>query len=180
MLRRALPALFLLAALVGIAPAVRGDDPAPAAKDSTSCTEVIDAPRAKVWAAYTTKEGLESWGVAHASVDLKLGGLMRTHYDPKGKLGDAKTIENEIIAFDPERMIALRVQRAPEGFPFPKAVKSIWHVVYFEDAGEGRTRITCKGLGYGSDAESVKMRGFFEKGNEHTLAELKAHFAKAD
>lgn len=177
---RRLSVLLLALALVGSAASVRGGDPAPEAIDRTSCEVTIDAPPAKVWAAYTTKEGLESWCVAHASFDLRLGGLMKSNYDPAGKIGDPKTIENEVLAFDPERMITLKVKKAPEGFPFPAAVKTIWHVLYFEDAGDGRTHVTCRGLGYTKEAEHQKMRSFFARGNAHTLGQLKEHFKKAD
>jgi hypothetical protein len=34
------------------------------------------------------------------------------------------------------------------------------------------------GLGYGSDEESKKMRGFFAHGNAYTLKKMQQHFAK--
>ena len=58
-----------------------------------------------VWAAFTTKEGQESWNVAHAEIDLKIGGKMLTHYDPAGRIGDPNTIENIILCFEPRRML---------------------------------------------------------------------------
>jgi uncharacterized protein YndB with AHSA1/START domain len=58
---------------------------------------IVAAPVKDVWAAFTTKKGQESWMVSHSEIELKIGGLMRTHYDPKGKIGDPKTIENTII-----------------------------------------------------------------------------------
>lgn len=180
MIHRTTSVILLVVGLAGLSASVRGDEPAADPKDSTFCEAVIDAPRAKAWAAYTTKEGLESWCVAHASIDLRLGGIMKTRYDPAGELGDSKTIENEILAFDPEHMIVLKVKKAPDGFPFPTAVKKIWHVLYFEDADSGRTRVKCRGLGYAQDEESQKMRAFFAKGNAHTLEELSAHFKKSD
>ena len=62
---------------------------------------VIEAPVEAVWAAFATKEGQESWNVAHAEIELKIGGKMRTHYDPKGQIGDPNTIENRILSFEP-------------------------------------------------------------------------------
>jgi hypothetical protein len=50
--------------------------------------------------------------------------------------------------------------------------------MYFEEAGANRTRLRLVGLGYGSDEESTKLRGFFEKGNAYTLKKLQEHFAK--
>jgi uncharacterized protein YndB with AHSA1/START domain len=56
---------------------------------------IVNAPLDQVWAAFTTREGLESWMAAHAEIELKLGGTMKTQYDPKGTIDDAKAIEND-------------------------------------------------------------------------------------
>jgi uncharacterized protein YndB with AHSA1/START domain len=138
---------------------------------------VVAAPLRDVWAAFTTKAGQESWMAAHSEVELKVGGLMRTHYDPKGTLGDPKTIENTIISYDPGRMLSIRVTKAPEGFPFPNAVKAMWTVIYFEAAGPQATRVRIVGLGFGGDEESKKMRAFFDRGNAFTLKKLQERFA---
>lgn len=137
---------------------------------------IIDAPVAEVWAAFTTKEGVESWMVAHGDVDLRVGGLMRTHYDPKGVLGDPNTIENTILSFEPMRMISIRATKPPESFPFKKAVTSMWTVLHFDELGPQRTRVTCVGLGFGEDEESQKLREHFDKGNAWTLEKLSEHF----
>jgi uncharacterized protein YndB with AHSA1/START domain len=138
---------------------------------------IIDAPVEAVWDALATKKGQEAWNVAHAEIDLKVGGKMLTHYDAKGKIGDPNTIENVVLAFEPKKMLAIKVGKPPEKFPFKEAVKNVWHVMYFEDAGPGRTRLRLVGLGYGSDEESKKLLAFFEKGNAFTLKKLQEHYA---
>lgn len=139
---------------------------------------IVAAPVKDVWLAFTTKKGQESWMVAHSEVDLKVGGLMRTNYDPKGRIGDSKTIENMIISYDPERMLSMRVTKPPEGFPFPNAVMNMWTVIYFEAVGPQSTRVRFVGLGFGADEESVKMRAFFDRGNAYTLKQLQERFAQ--
>ncbi len=139
---------------------------------------VVNGSVDEVWAAWTTKKGLEAWMVAHAEFDLRIGGKMRTHYDPEGKLGDPTTIENTIICYDPKRMLSIKVSKAPEGFPFPHAVKSMWTVIYFEAEGSTRTRVEVVGLGFGDDEESKEMREFFDRGNAQTLRQLQSHFAR--
>jgi uncharacterized protein YndB with AHSA1/START domain len=139
---------------------------------------VVDASVSEVWKAYTTKEGLESWMVAHADIALKVGGRMRTHYDPKGALGDPKTIENTILSYEPERMLSVKVSRVPAGFPFPIAIKTMWTVVYFEPIGPLKTRVREVSLGFGDDDESKKMREFFDRGNAATLVQLQKHFSE--
>jgi uncharacterized protein YndB with AHSA1/START domain len=138
---------------------------------------VVAAPVDAVWAAFTTKEGQESWNVAHAEIDLKIGGKMRTHYDAAGRIGDPNTIENTILSFEPRRLLVLQVQNPPEKFPFKTAIKKMWTVIYFEEAGLSLTRLRVVGTGYGDDEESQKLRSFFEKGNAYTLKKLQEKFA---
>jgi uncharacterized protein YndB with AHSA1/START domain len=140
---------------------------------------IVAAPVKDVWQAFTTKEGQESWMVAHSEIDLRVGGLMRTHYDRNGVIGDAKTIENMIICYDPERMLAMKVHKPPEGFPFPTAVKTMWTVVYFDADAPQTTRLRVVGLGFGDDEESKKMRAFFDRGNAFTLKKLQDRFSLA-
>ena len=104
-------------------------------------------------------------------------GTMRTVYDPKGHLGDPSTIENTVIAYEPLRMLALRVSKMPTGFPFPNAIKAMWTVIYFEPTTGGTTRVREVSMGFGSDEESEKMREFFDRGNTATMTALQRRFA---
>jgi len=151
--------MTLLAALV--ASAARAAEP--------QVTEgFINAPVAEVWRLFTTAEGFKATGVAHADVDLKVGGAIRSHYDPNGTLGDPNTIVNEILAYEPEHMLAIRIKQAPANFPFKNAMRSTWTVIYMAPAGS-MTQVRVVGLGYGDDPESKAMREFFAKGNRETL-----------
>ena len=137
---------------------------------------VIEAPVDAVWAALATKEGQESWNVAHAEIDLKVGGKMRTNYDPKGVIGDPNTIENTILAFEPNRLLVMQVANPPAKFPFKDAIRKMWTVIHFDEAGPGRTRLRIIGVGYGDDDESRKLQAFFDKGNDYTIKKLQAKF----
>ena len=110
--------LAVALALIALAGPLRAQDPL--------VTEgVVDAPPDSVWKAFTTAAGLESWMAPHASVDLRIGGVMQAVYAPDAQVGGPSTIENTILAYEPTRMLAIRVSRAPEGFPFPNAVRNI-------------------------------------------------------
>ena len=150
----------------------------PADENTQVAEGIVDAPLDAVWNALATKKGQEAWNVAHAEIDLKVGGKMLTHYSAEGKIGDPNTIENIILAFEPKKMLTIQVGKAPDKFPFKEAIKNVWHVMYFEDAGDGRTRFRLVGLGYGTDEESKKLRAFFEKGNAFTLKKMQEHFQK--
>jgi uncharacterized protein YndB with AHSA1/START domain len=128
----------------------------------------VNAPVADVWRLFTTSEGYLATGAAQAEVRLAIGGEIRSHYDPKGKLGDAETIVNEILAYEPERMLALRIKQAPASFPHRDAIAGTWTVIYFNPAGD-MTQVRIVGLGYDDSPASQAMRKFFAEGNRWTL-----------
>lgn len=138
---------------------------------------IVNAPLDQVWAAYTTKPGLESWMAAHADIDLRVGGVMKTQHEPKGSTEDAGAIANTILSFEPQRMVSLKVAKFPEGFPFPAAIRNMWTIVYFEAQGDKATRVREVCLGFGPDEESRKMREFFARNNAYTMELLQRHFA---
>lgn len=137
---------------------------------------VVNAPVAEVWKGISTAEGYKMWGVAQCEYDLRIGGSIRTHYKPDGRIGDEGTIEQEILAFEPERMLAFRIAKPPAGFPFKEAWKGTWSVITLTDLGDGRTHMRLAGMGYTADPESQAMRKFFLTGNEWSLKKAQAHF----
>jgi uncharacterized protein YndB with AHSA1/START domain len=139
---------------------------------------VVDAPIQDVWRMWSTSDGYRALGVALADVDLRIGGLIRSRYSANGALGDEQTIENEILAFEPPRMIAIRIHRPPANFPFKQAWKRTWTVVTLTELDGARTQVRAASLGYGNDEESLAMRRFFERGNDQTLKMLMSHFAR--
>jgi uncharacterized protein YndB with AHSA1/START domain len=151
----------------------------PQSYESIVSEGIVNAPPVEVWKAWTTSEGLQSWLAPHADIDLRIGGLMRTNYSAAGKLDDAESIANRVLAFEPERMLTIQVAKTPESFPFKNAVKSMWTVLYFQPTTDGKTLVRVVGLGFSTDEESQKMKAFFARGNAFTLEELQAHFAGA-
>lgn len=136
---------------------------------------VIDAPVRTVWDLFTTREGMESWAVARAAIELRIGATWRTSYTATSTLQDDTVIETEVLAFDPGRMLAARTTRPPAGFPFRTAIRQTWYVIYLEPLGDARTRVVHRMFGFTEDEESRKMRAFFERGNAYELRQLAAH-----
>jgi len=142
----------------------------PASASAPQVTEgFVNAPIAEVWRLFTTSDGFKTTGAAQAEVDLRVGGLIRAHYDPKGSLGDPETVVNEILAYEPQRMLALRIKQPPASFPYRDAVAGTWTVIYFTPSGQDMTHVRIVGLGYRDEAQSQAMRQFFENGNRATL-----------
>jgi hypothetical protein len=112
----------------------------------------------------------------HVDVELKIGGKLKTQYDAKGSVDDATAVENTILSYEPFRMLSIKATKAPDGFPFPNAIKNMWTVIYFSPVGRQRTRIRIVSMGFRSDDESRKMREFFDRGNAFTLKQLQQRF----
>jgi len=170
------PGLLLIAVLL----LVPGGRTGAGAEDAPSFVNegVVNAPVEDVWKVWTTSEGYKALGVALADVDFRIGGLIRSRYSANGTLGDAETIQNRILAYEPMRMIAIRIDKPPASFPFKEAWKNTWTVVTLTPLADGRTHIRGASMGFGSDPESVAMRRFFERGNGDTIRMLADHFAK--
>ena len=136
---------------------------------------VVNAPAEAAWKAWTTKAGLESWLVGKTEIDLKIGGVWLTNYSKESNLKDDSTIHQEILAFDPGRMLAFRTTKTPANFPFP-VITQTWTVIHFEDAGAGKTRVLARMHGYGEGDQFARMRAFFERGNKSELDKMVEFF----
>jgi uncharacterized protein YndB with AHSA1/START domain len=141
---------------------------------------LIEAPVEKVWDAWTTTDGLKAWLAPHAAIDFRIGGAMRTNYSSIGTLDDPGSIENTILAYDPLRMLSMRVSKAPVDFPFPNAIYAMWTVLYFDAVSPTHTRVRVVANGFGSDDESQRMRAFFNRGNASTLEQLASGIGPRD
>jgi uncharacterized protein YndB with AHSA1/START domain len=138
---------------------------------------VVDGPIEEVWKVFATSEGYKVLGPALAEVNLGLGGTIRSRYRSDGTLGDAETIENTILAYEPPTMMALRISKTPQSFPFKEAWKSTWTVITLVTVENGKTLVRAASLGFGTDEESVGMRRFFEAGNQAVIENVQRHFA---
>jgi uncharacterized protein YndB with AHSA1/START domain len=140
---------------------------------------VVDASIDVVWDAYTLRERMEEWQVGRTDgMTLEIGSTFRTSYDAESSLDDDTVIESELLAFDPDRMFATRILRAPGDFPFPNAILDTWSVVYLEPVGENRTRVTIRMFGFDDGEESSAMRAFFAWGNPYEFEKLEEYLAR--
>lgn len=133
---------------------------------------VVNAPRAELWRRFTTAEGLTSWQTPLASIDLRIGGQMRSNYNAKGVLGDETTIAHAIVSYVPESLIVFSNTKAPKGFAWPTQFARISTVIQFDEVAPDRTRVTVSGVGY--RPEDAEMYAFFQTGNAFMLESLKA------
>jgi len=148
--------------------------------ERTLVTELdIPAPVKEVWTAFTTAEGFKSWAVKQAEFDFRVGGEMRTSYNAESTLRDEHTIVNKVLAFEPERMLAIQNAQAPKGFANAHLFQQTWSVIYFEPVSQEVTHVRIVGMGYGEGADWDDIYSKFEAGNAYTLELLRKKFAGA-
>lgn len=129
----------------------------------------VNAPIATVWELFTTPAGYAVLGMPQAEVDLRLGGLIRSRASATGSLGDPDTLIAEILAYEPERLLALRIRQAPAGYPHREAIAGLWTVIHFTPSGTDMTHVRIVGLGYRDDPPSQALRKFFAEANRGLL-----------
>ncbi|MCK6457693.1 MAG: SRPBCC domain-containing protein [Phycisphaerae bacterium] len=174
--------LAAIGLMVGLmSAALRADGPAGASKREpgtgrTIETEVVvPAPVAEVWDAFSTRAGVESWMVPVAELDFRVGGTIKTNYNPEAKIGDPGTIIQHILAYEPERMFAMRFT-APETAPFAKIAESTWTVTRFEPIDASHTRVVETMYGFGEGEKWDVAYAHFKKGNAWSLEQLVKRF----
>jgi uncharacterized protein YndB with AHSA1/START domain len=166
-------AAVFAAALLIAAPAMAE----PAGTRGFEISGVVPAPPADVFRVFTTPEGWKRLGVPFASVDFRLGGTVETNYEATAHTGQADNIKNQIVAFIPGRMLALRNVQAPPSFPYPKEFAATATVFEFRPQGAHATRVVVTGVGYGEGAAYDWLLDKFKQGDAWTLKELADSFA---
>lgn len=137
---------------------------------------LVAASPARVWEAFSTGEGLRSFVAPVAAIDLRVGGIWEASYDPARKIGQPGNIKNEILAFLPERLLAIRIQEAPPGFPFADIAKDVHTVILLEEAAPGTTKVEVAMLPFKDGKEWDGFYRFFDNGNAAVLRNLQRRF----
>jgi uncharacterized protein YndB with AHSA1/START domain len=150
--------------------------PVQAAERSFQTSATIPAPIATVWQAMTTAEGWKRMGVPFVVMDFRVGGVIESSYTDKAVIGDPNNIKNEVVAYLPGRMLAVKNIQAPKSFPYPKEFATT--VTVFELAPEGptATKITATGVGFGEGKGYDWLLDAFEKGDAWALDQLRKSF----
>ena len=155
-------------------------------------TRTLNAPRKLVWQAFTEADRLKEWfgpkGFTPdvSKMDLRPGGTY--HYRLKGPDGSTmwgKWVFREIVP--QQRLVMISsfsdenagVTRHPMAPTWPRELLSIFT---FEDAGDGKTRITINWAPHDASEEEMKTfdagRPSMTQGWSGTFEQLEAHVAK--
>lgn len=140
----------------------------------------VDAPTEAIWRAWTTAEGWESFAVRHCRLDrFGVGGVFETSYAETFTPGGPETIRNEIVAYVPYRILAIRNVKAPAGFENAEAFSRTITVLEFAALTGGRTRVLLTGVEFEPTPAFEALYEQFALGNAFTLDKLRQRFAAA-
>jgi uncharacterized protein YndB with AHSA1/START domain len=127
----------------------------------------VPAPRAEVWKAFATSEGLSSWLAPNSNVELKPGGEWMVHF-PGGSTGGGN-----IVSFVPGKEIVVSAL-APDKFPTVRAQRTTARFE-LEDHGKG-TLVRLTQTGWKDGDEWDRAYEYLTAGNAQLLATLHRRF----
>jgi uncharacterized protein YndB with AHSA1/START domain len=127
----------------------------------------VPAPRADVWKAFATSEGLSTWLAPNSVVELKPGGEWMVHF-PGGSTGGGN-----IVSFVPGKEIVIAAL-APDKFPTVRAERTTARFE-LEDHGKG-TLVRLTQTGWKEGDEWDRAYEYLTAGNAQLLATLHRRF----
>ena len=136
----------------------------------------VRASTNEVWQALSTVEGWKSFAVAFASIEMQVGGIIETSYKPDAKVGDPDNIKNQIVAYVPGRMLAIRCVQTPRDFAHKEEFFSTATVLEIAPNGAGGSRVSLAAVGYRAGEAYDTLFKHFRWGDAFTLDKLRLRF----
>ena len=161
-------ALLLTCAATGFSQSSAKENTNSSATDKAFVLTIeVPAPRAAVWHAFATSEGLSTWLTPGAVVDLRPGGEWTAHF-PDGKTGGGT-----IVSFIPEQEIVISAM-APEQFPTVRATRT--RARFHFESRRDNTLVQLEQTGWHTGEEWDKAYEYLFAGNAQLLATLHHRF----
>jgi uncharacterized protein YndB with AHSA1/START domain len=161
--------LFVMLAVAApiISASMRRADARDGSEKVLAIAVTVPAPRAEVWKAFSTSEGLSSWLAPNAVVDLKPGGDWMVRFPGGSSAGGT------IVRFVPQKEIVISAL-APEKFPTVRAHRTTARFT-LEDHGTG-TLVRLTQTGWKDGDEWDRAYEYLTAGNAQLLATLHRRF----
>ncbi len=138
---------------------------------------VVPAPRASVYSAFTTSEGLTSFFAGSALVELELGGRYELHFSADAPEGSRGTEGCRVLAFLQDRLISF-TWNAPPTFPDERSARTFVVVELEDDASPGGTRVRLTHAGFGEGGRWAEVREYFDAAWARVLEALRTRFVE--
>jgi uncharacterized protein YndB with AHSA1/START domain len=135
---------------------------------------IVSAPRSEVWRAWTTREGAQTFFAQDAKIELKPGGPYEIYFNMAEPPGSRGGETNQVIAFEPERMIVFSWNAPPKFGPLRN--EHTYVALRFEDAAGGGTRVRLTHFGWRDGKEWNEIYDYFDKAWAWVLGNFKKQY----
>ena len=135
---------------------------------------VVSASRKEVWDTWTTTEGVNTFFSGNANVKLAMGGPFEIYFLMDAPAGQRGSEDCQILGWLPEEMLTFE-WNAPPNFGELRYIKTRI-VLQFEDAPDGKTKVTLTQLGWGKGEKWDELYAYFDRAWSYVLANLKKRF----
>lgn len=135
---------------------------------------VVPASVDEVWETWTTADGIASWSAPAGHVELRRGGTWEAHFNPERPKGQRGSDANEIVDFDPGRLLVIRAG-APLKYPTVRAEKTMFYLT-LTPVGRHHTLVQAMQTGWKSGPEWAEAFEYLAKANATWLDWLHQRF----
>jgi len=136
----------------------------------------VKADPLRVWNLFTTSDGLRSWFVPDANVELKFGGLYERLDNPTAQEGRRGQEGTRIMAYLPRQMLSYTWLAPPQ---FPEVRKGpAWETWRFSDLGDGWVRIRYTALGMGNGEQWQDAFNLLDQRMEFVMENLRLYLSR--
>jgi uncharacterized protein YndB with AHSA1/START domain len=137
-------------------------------------SEIIPAPVAEVWKAWTTSEGAATFFAPKANIELRLGGPFEILFDLDVSPGNRGSEGCTVLSFLPLEMLSFTWNAPPE---MPNARKQFaFVVVRLAEVDANQTRVDLNHLGWGEGEEWERAYLYFDRAWALVMGWLKDRF----
>lgn len=135
---------------------------------------IVNAPRAEVWRALTTTEGVTTFFAPNAYVDLRMGGAYEMYWDLSAEPGSRGSEGCEILSFVREEVLSF-TWNAPTRFPKVRGSRT-YVVIQLSDGDADQTVVRLTNGGYKAGGEWDGAYDYFTAAWGTVLANLQKRF----
>ncbi len=139
----------------------------------------VPASRRDCWHLWTTTEGMTSFLVSEANIDLRPGGPFELYFAADAPPGQRGSEDCKILSYLPEKMLSFE-WNAPPTIPTRRDGERTWVVVEFEEIGPESTRVRLTHLGWGDGADWDEVYAYFDKAWGSVLEAMRKHIEATD
>ncbi|UCE62233.1 MAG: SRPBCC domain-containing protein [Phycisphaerales bacterium] len=156
--------------------ATRGSDTGQQAEQILRTETTVSASLSEMWHAWTTTEGVTSFGPPEAKIELRVGGMYEWYFIPDAPEGSRGAEGCRVLSYLPMKMLSF-TWNAPPSIPKLREARVKTHVVVeFTELDENRVKVVVSQLGFGQGEDWDKYYAYFDKAWPSVLHYLKKYF----